>query len=69
MNVVFCNGEVEPRTGIVTMVKTVHSKDPEHLASHWTYGADPSKATPWNIDENGEMSSEGKVNEECQDSV
>jgi hypothetical protein len=76
MNVVFCNGELEPRIvikqegGLVTMVKTTNSQDPENPVSHWTYGADPSKGTPWNTDEEDEMSREGKAmatrqKEEC----
>ena len=49
INVVFCNGELEPRIvikqegGLVTMVKTTNSQDPENPVSHWTYGADPAK--------------------------
>jgi hypothetical protein len=39
----------------------VNSRDPNHAISNWTYGADPGRATPWNIDESGEMSSEGKA--------
>jgi hypothetical protein len=54
MNVVFCNGELEPRIvikqeeGMVTMVKTTNSQDPENPVSHWTHGAAPDKGTPWN---------------------
>jgi hypothetical protein len=50
MNVVFCNGELEPRIvikqegGMVTMVKTTNSQDPENPVSHWTYRAEPPKA-------------------------
>ena len=65
--VVFCNGELEPRIvikqegGMVTMVKTTNSQDPENPVSHWTYRAEPAKGTPWNIDEEDEMSREGKA--------
>jgi hypothetical protein len=36
-------------------------EDLSHKVSNWKYGADPGKATPWNIDESGEMSPEGKA--------
>jgi hypothetical protein len=67
MNVVFCNGELEPRIvltqeeGMVTMVKTTNSQDPENPINHRAHGADPAKGIPWNIDEKGEMSPEGKA--------
>jgi hypothetical protein len=67
MDVVYCNGELEPRivikqeNGLVTMVKTANSSDPDNEVSSWRFGAAPGKATPWNIDDSGDLSSEGRA--------
>jgi hypothetical protein len=67
LNVVFCNGELEPRIVIkqegemVTIVKTTNSQDPENPVNHRIYGADPAKGTPWNKNGGDEMSREGKA--------
>ena len=64
-NVVFCNGELEPRIvikpegGMVTMVKTTNSQDPENPVNHWSLGHLSSTRIPWNVDESGDMSPEG----------
>jgi hypothetical protein len=63
MNVVFCNGELEPRIvikqegGLVTMVKTTNRQDPENPVNHWSLGHRLSTRIPWN--ESGDMSPEG----------
>ena len=58
-NVVFGNGELEPRIvikqeGMVTMVKTTNSQDPENPVNHCSLGHRPSTRTPWNVDESGD---------------
>jgi hypothetical protein len=67
MNVVFCNGELEPRIvikqegGMVTMVKTTNSQDPENPVNHCSLGHMLPTHSPWNVDESGDMSPEGIV--------
>jgi hypothetical protein len=64
MNVVFCNGELEPRIvikqegGMVTMVKTTNSQDPENPVNHCSLGHRPSTRIPWNVNESDDMSHE-----------
>ena len=67
MDVVFCNGELEPRIVVnqtaemVTMVKMVDSQDIENPVNHITYGHRPSSSKAWNENENGEMQAEMTV--------
>jgi hypothetical protein len=48
--------------GLVTMVKTADSSDPDNQVSHYRYGAAPGKAAPWNISgARAEAVSEGRL--------
>ena len=64
MDVVFCNGELEPRIvvrqaeGMVTLVKTVDSQDIENPVNHLTYGHRHCSSKAWNENEDGEMQDE-----------
>ena len=43
------------------MVKTANSSDPNNEVSATGYGAAAGKAIPWNIDDSGDLSSEGRA--------